>query len=267
VTSRQSGREPAELPWDAVLHPDRLTLFVNDAGESWPVPLGVVSSDGYLVFDWPLDDVPARPNNYGEMLSGFASLAFDSNEAMLHYARQWGALGFPTDRWKPARESIAEWRSTARLVEAILNFGAALSRGLVPDAADREVLKGADRRIPWPTNQRVIDNPSWSDSLRLALHVNRLLALGQVTPEFRWDLSEEEPALELRAPTLLGGIALIIATTLAASSDRLYRCDACRSLFMAATKRQRGRRVYCSDPCRKKGATLRKREQRKQEQA
>jgi hypothetical protein len=272
---RQSGRdfnvtreEPIPSPrvdWYGALNPDRLALFARPAEEGRPRPVNVEVENDLLVFTWDLDANPASTDDYGEMLIGFSTLDAKSDDDIVMYARCWGALGLPIDgapQWKPSSEPIQEWRRFSRYVHSIMCFGVALQQGRLPDDEDRDVLKEADSRVPWPLNPRVESNPSWADSLGLAQHVSRLLALGHVRPEFLWPRTDEEPTLWLRTPCLLGAIALSLASTLAASDPELDQCDICRGLFRTTTKRQHRKRAYCSEPCEKKGAALRKRAQR-----
>ncbi len=266
--------------WLGLFDPETVELERPSAGADWPRHADVTIEGDDLAFWWARATkvaggyrarVATEPTEPGPgMLERFASLCRADNDAILAYAKRWGALeicghGLPrghpptegmrrttyfceerypgSERMRPIGhlEPIRIWRNESLRFRAILDLAAGLW--------DEPTSVGS------PATWKIIGKGQPSDietaHRTLVAQVNFFLQLGQVRP---W-AATTPPYIRIGGHDLFGALAvqLLLATS---RSSGWAVCSACAGAYAPTRRPAAGRLNYCPS-CRETGTANR----------
>lgn len=266
--------------WLGLSDPESLALERPSAGADWARHADVTIEGDDLAFWWARATkmaggyqarVAAEPTEPGPgMLERFASLCTADNDAILAYAKRWGALeicghGLPrghpptegmqrttyfceerypgSERMRPIGhlEPIRVWRYTSRRFHAVLDLAA----GMWDEPPS----------VGLPATWTILGKGPPSDlgmaRRTLAGQVNFYLQIGQVRP---W-AATDPPYIRIGGHDLFGALAvqLLLATS---RSSGWAVCSVCAGPYAPTRRPAAGRLNYCPR-CRETGAANR----------
>lgn len=200
----------------------------------------------------PVDPAHEWANPSGPVLDAFVRLEDAEPGEIIAFVRQYGPLmlcehGRPAhhspgvqqgEKWiwgcRPLQvEPVTWWHRYARQARAILEIGAKLHRGQLPDDGD-----WADALMVVPPRERNLEE----DGQFLEYAIQIWISHGFVSPTFKWEGGH--PRIELMGWGVLGAIACQLTFGLV-RSEGMALCSGCKEWYTPKRRPNPNRRNYC----------------------